>query len=72
MGKAMLAKNPVSPARTTSGINLDMVYTPSELEDFDYLRILGFQGSFPLQGVSIQLCTGETLVHEAICWFCRC
>jgi len=45
--KAMLAKNPVSPARTTSGINLDMVYTPSELEDFDYLRDLGFPGEFP-------------------------
>src|SRR3989304_2337400 len=45
--KAMLAKNPVPPAKTTSGIDADVVYTPSDLEDFDYLRDLGFPGEFP-------------------------
>ncbi len=45
--KAMLAKNPVPPAKTTSGIDADVVYTPSDLEDFDYLRDLGFPGDFP-------------------------
>ena len=45
--KGMLAKNPVSPAKTTSGIEVDVVYTPSDLEDFDYLRDLGFPGEFP-------------------------
>jgi methylmalonyl-CoA mutase N-terminal domain/subunit len=46
-GKAMLAKNPISPAKTTSGIEVDVVYTPSDLGDFDYLRDLGFPGEFP-------------------------
>lgn len=45
--KAHLKKNPVSPAKTTSGIDVDVVYTPSDLEDFDYLRDLGFPGEFP-------------------------
>lgn len=45
--KAMLAKNPAPPAKTTSGIDADVVYTPSDLEDFDYLRDLGFPGDFP-------------------------
>ena len=45
--KAMLAKNPVPPAKTTSGIDVEVVYTPSHLEDFDYLRDLGFPGDFP-------------------------
>ena len=45
--KAQLAKNPVPPAMTTSGIDADVVYTPSDLEDFDYLRDLGFPGEFP-------------------------
>jgi methylmalonyl-CoA mutase N-terminal domain/subunit len=45
--KAVIGKNPVPPDRTTSGIELDVVYTPSEVEDFDYLRDLGFPGEFP-------------------------
>ena len=45
--KAHLKRNPVSPAKTTSGIDVDVVYTPSDLEDFDYLRDLGFPGEFP-------------------------
>jgi methylmalonyl-CoA mutase N-terminal domain/subunit len=45
--KAHLKKNPVSPAKTTSGIDVDVVYTPSDLEDFDYLMDLGFPGEFP-------------------------
>jgi methylmalonyl-CoA mutase N-terminal domain/subunit len=46
-GKANLAKSPVSPAKTASGVELDVVYTPSELEDFDYLKDLGFPGEYP-------------------------
>ena len=45
--KAMLAKNPVTPAKTTSGLEVDVLYTPSDLGDFDYLRDLGFPGEFP-------------------------
>ncbi len=45
--KAMLAKNPVTPAKTTSDLEVDVLYTPSDLPDFDYLRDLGFPGEFP-------------------------
>jgi len=44
---ASLGRNPVPPARTTSGIDLDLVYTPSDLGDFDYLQDLGLPGEFP-------------------------
>jgi methylmalonyl-CoA mutase N-terminal domain/subunit len=43
----MLAKHPVSPTKTTSGLEVDVVYSPSDLQDFDYLRDLGFPGEFP-------------------------
>lgn len=46
-GKEMVSRNPVPPAKTTSGIDADVVYGPSDLEDFDYLRDLGFPGEFP-------------------------
>jgi len=45
--KVLLSKNPVDPARTTSGIEAHVVYTPSDLEEMDYLRDLGFPGEFP-------------------------
>ena len=45
--KAMLAKNPVTPAKTTSGLDIDVVYTPADLEEFDYGKDLGFPGEFP-------------------------
>ncbi len=45
--KTYLKKNPLPPAETTSGIETDVVYAPSDLEDFDYLRDLGFPGEFP-------------------------
>jgi methylmalonyl-CoA mutase N-terminal domain/subunit len=45
--EAMEARNPLSPAATTSGIDVDVVYAPSDLGDFDYLRDLGFPGEFP-------------------------
>jgi methylmalonyl-CoA mutase N-terminal domain/subunit len=45
--KSHLKKNPVSPAKTSSGIDADVVYTPSDLGDLDYLRDLGFPGEFP-------------------------
>ena len=35
------------PLRTTSGIPLSAAYTPSDIEDLDYLRDLGFPGEYP-------------------------
>ena len=45
--KEMLGKNPVPPATTTSGIEQQVLYTPADLADSDYLRDLGFPGKFP-------------------------
>ncbi len=45
--KANLTKNPVAPAKTTSGLDVDVVYTPADLGDFDYQKDLGFPGEFP-------------------------
>ena len=45
--KANLAKNPMAPAKTTSGLDVDVVYTPADLGDFDYQKDLGFPGEFP-------------------------
>jgi len=45
--KANLTKNPVAPAKTTSGLDVDVVYTPADLGDFDYQRDLGFPGEYP-------------------------
>jgi methylmalonyl-CoA mutase N-terminal domain/subunit len=45
--KANLTKNPVAPAKTTSGLDIDVLYTPAELGDFDYQRDLGFPGEYP-------------------------
>ena len=45
--KANLAKNPVAPAKTTSGLDVDVLYTPAELDDFDYQRDLGMPGEYP-------------------------
>jgi len=33
--------------KNTSGIELQGVYTPADLGDFDYQRDLGFPGEFP-------------------------
>ncbi|MBI3328211.1 MAG: hypothetical protein HYZ81_16100 [Nitrospinae bacterium] len=35
------AKKPLREASTTSGIQLDPLYTPADLPDFEYLRELG-------------------------------
>ncbi len=45
--KANLTKNPVAPAKTTSGLDVDVVYTPGDLGDFDYQKDLGFPGEYP-------------------------
>jgi methylmalonyl-CoA mutase N-terminal domain/subunit len=45
--KVQLTKNPVPRAKTSSGFEVDVLYAPSDLEDFDYLRDLGFPGEFP-------------------------
>jgi len=33
--------------KTTSGINIERLYTPEDLKNLDYLRDLGFPGQFP-------------------------
>ncbi len=45
--KKNLSKGPIPPARTTSGLDLAVVYTPADLADSDYLRDLGFPGEYP-------------------------
>lgn len=44
--KANFKKQP-SPACTTSGLDLNTLYTPDDLEDSDYIRDLGFPGEYP-------------------------
>lgn len=42
-----LARTPLRQAATTSGIELDPLYTPADLPDFAYLRDLGMPGEYP-------------------------
>lgn len=52
--------------KTLSGSNVEPVYTPAHLEDFDYLRDLGFPGEYPfVRGVQ-NTGTGED------CGQCAC
>lgn len=44
--KANFKKEP-SPACTTSGLDLNTLYTPDDLIDSDYMRDLGFPGEYP-------------------------
>lgn len=41
-----LPKNP-TPVQSTSGMEIDILYTPVEIPEFDYLRDLGFAGEYP-------------------------
>lgn len=41
------AEKPLRKASTTSGIELDPLYTPADLPDFEYLRDLGIPGEYP-------------------------
>jgi methylmalonyl-CoA mutase, N-terminal domain len=46
--------------KNTSGIELQGVYTPADLGDFDYLRDLGFPGEFPYtRGVHASMYRGR-------------
>jgi methylmalonyl-CoA mutase, N-terminal domain len=46
--------------KNTSGIELQSVYTPADLGDFDYLRDLGFPGEFPYtRGVHASMYRGR-------------
>jgi methylmalonyl-CoA mutase N-terminal domain/subunit len=46
--------------KNTSGIELQGVYTPTELGDFDYVRDLGFPGEFPYtRGVHASMYRGR-------------
>jgi len=42
-----LNKRPIKEAKSVSGFDLDVVYTPADLDDFDYKRDLGFPGEYP-------------------------
>ncbi|MGB9698953.1 MAG: acyl-CoA mutase large subunit family protein [Thermodesulfobacteriota bacterium] len=41
-----LQKRP-APMQSTSGMEIDILYTPAEIPEFDYLRDLGFAGEYP-------------------------
>ncbi len=41
-----LPKKP-APIQSTSGMEIDLLYTPAEIPGFDYLRDLGFAGEYP-------------------------
>ncbi|MGQ9695306.1 MAG: acyl-CoA mutase large subunit family protein [Thermodesulfobacteriota bacterium] len=41
-----LPKKP-TPVQSTSGMEIDILYTPVEIPEFDYLRDLGFAGEYP-------------------------
>jgi methylmalonyl-CoA mutase N-terminal domain/subunit len=42
-----LGKGGIQPERTTSGLEVGVVYTPSDLENQDYLKDLGLPGEYP-------------------------
>lgn len=41
-----LPKN-IGQVQSTSGMNIDILYTPAEIPQFDYLKDLGFPGEYP-------------------------
>jgi len=56
------AKSPDRQAKfmTTSGEAVDILYTPADLPDFDYLRYLGFPGEFPFtRGIRYNMYRGR-------------
>ena len=42
-----MAERPVPPARTAAGFEVAPLYTPADLQQFDYDRDLGYPGEFP-------------------------
>jgi methylmalonyl-CoA mutase N-terminal domain/subunit len=45
--QARCLKKPPDRVESTSGMGLDILYTPAESPDFDYLQNLGFPGEYP-------------------------
>ena len=45
--KARSLKKPLEKTESTSGMELDILYTPAEIPDFDYSKNLGFPGEYP-------------------------
>jgi methylmalonyl-CoA mutase N-terminal domain/subunit len=45
--KTRCLKKPPERTASTSGMEWDILYTPAELVDFDYLQNLGFPGEYP-------------------------
>ncbi|MCJ7670203.1 MAG: methylmalonyl-CoA mutase family protein, partial [Dehalococcoidia bacterium] len=45
---------------TSSGVEIDTVYTPEDLPDFDYIRDLGYPGEYPFtRGVQSNMYRGR-------------
>ena len=56
----LLRKKKFSKASTSWGHDLDVVYTPGELNDMEYLKDLGFPGEFPfVRGVYPSMYRGK-------------
>jgi methylmalonyl-CoA mutase, N-terminal domain len=45
--KARYLKKPPERTESTSGMEVDILYTPAEIPDFDYSQNLGFPGEYP-------------------------
>lgn len=45
--KARCLQKKPAPMESTSGMEIDLLYTPAEIPEFDYLRDLGFAGEYP-------------------------
>ena len=58
--KELLHKKKFSSATTSWGHDLDVVYTPDNLKDMEYLRDIGFPGDFPfVRGVYPSMYRGK-------------
>jgi methylmalonyl-CoA mutase N-terminal domain/subunit len=45
--KENLEKRPLKEVKTDSGIKVDVLYTPEDITEVDYLRDIGFPGQYP-------------------------
>ena len=55
-----LKKKPVPEEKSTSGIPLQVAYTPLDLKNIDFLEKVGFPGQYPFTRGVYPLCIGET------------
>lgn len=45
--EARCLKKPLEKVESTSGMDINILYTPAEIPEFDYLKDLGFPGEYP-------------------------